>query len=172
MKPVSILLIDDDEKLAALLTPYLGRFGFDLHARAHPDTGLEALQKLSPAAVLLDLMLPGRDGFEVCKEIRKNSTVPILMLTARGEIADRVTGFELGADDYLPKPFEPRELVARLQAILRRSSSTAPSESFRIDRGARRVWLKEKELELTGGEYELLALLSSEPGKKWDWRTI
>ncbi len=116
------VLIDDDEALGALLTEYLGRFGFAVRTAAHPDEGLRALKADAPDIVVLDVMLPGMDGFAVCRKIRETSRVPIVMLTARGDVMDRIVGLELGADDYLPKPFEPRELVARIQAVLRRGA--------------------------------------------------
>ncbi len=112
-----VLVIDDDEKLNILLTDYLTKFGFNVTAVSHPHDGLEFLEREKPDIIILDVMLPDMDGFEVCKEIRKTHSVPILMLTARGEVTDRIVGLELGADDYLPKPFEPRELVAWLQSI-------------------------------------------------------
>src|SRR5689334_13051787 len=121
----TVLVIDDDAKLGTLLVEYLGRFGFAVHTAAHPEAGLRFFRAESPDVVVLDVMLPGMDGFAVCRKIRETSGVPIVMLTARGEVMDRVVGLELGADDYLPKPFEPRELVARLQAVLRRGAAAA-----------------------------------------------
>ena len=123
---VKVLLIDDDEALGALLTEYLAPFGMTVTAAAHPQDGLRALKSDPPDILVLDVMLPGMDGFAVCKKVRETSRVPILMLTARGDVMDRVVGLELGADDYLPKPFEPRELVARIQAVLRRGSAPSP----------------------------------------------
>jgi two-component system phosphate regulon response regulator OmpR len=122
------LIVDDDEKLGALLAEYLGRFGWSVRGAVTADEGLRALAAEAPDIVILDVMLPGTDGFEVCRRIRQSSGVPIVMLTARGDVMDRIVGLELGADDYLPKPFEPRELLARMQAVLRRgaTSSGAP----------------------------------------------
>src|SRR4051794_5070064 len=120
-----VLIIDDDERLAALLTEYLGRFNFEVTTAVHPEAGLRALRSGDPDIVILDVMLPEMDGFAVCRRIREFSRVPIVMLTARGEVTDRIVGLELGADDYLPKPFEPRELVARIQAVLRRGVAGA-----------------------------------------------
>ncbi len=117
----TILIIDDDEKLNRLLTDFLGEFGFITLTATHPEDGLKKLNQKSPDLVILDVMLPGMDGFEVCKTIRQQSSVPIIMLTARGELSDKVVGLELGADDYLPKPFEPRELVGRIHCVLRRT---------------------------------------------------
>ena len=131
-----ILLIDDDEHLAAPFAAYLRRFDFELHAALRPSLGLALLagEGAHPPApnggfdvVILDVMLPEMDGFELCRRIRQTRDIPLLMLTARDELSDRVVGLELGADDYLPKPFEPRELAARLQTILRRSRPAAPA---------------------------------------------
>ena len=118
-----ILLIDDDEHLGPPLATYFARFELDLVQALRPSQGLAMLQDGGFDAAILDVMLPEMDGFELCRTIRKTSELPIIMLTARGEVMDRVVGLELGADDYLPKPFEPRELVARLQTILRRGRS-------------------------------------------------
>ena len=116
-----ILLIDDDEKLGGLLGNFFARFDLELIAATLPSVGLKKLDSENPDLVILDVMLPEQDGFYVCRTIRKTSSVPIIMLTARGEVTDRIVGLEIGADDYLPKPFEPRELVARIQNVLRRS---------------------------------------------------
>ena len=166
-----VLLIDDDAKLSGLLSAYFERFGFELLSATHPADGLALLESENPDLVILDVMLPDMDGFEVCRKIRKNSTVPIVMLTARGEVTDRIVGLELGADDYLPKPFEPRELVVRIQSVLRRSASeTKPAlslifDGLAIDAESRSAELDGKPLELTTMEYELLLLLASNPGK-------
>jgi len=117
----TILIIDDDRKLNELLEKLLGQFGYRVLWSTHPEQGMKKLRQTSPDLVILDLMLPGIDGFEVCRLIRQTSAVPIIMLTARGELTDKVLGLELGADDYLPKPFEPRELVARIKSVLRRT---------------------------------------------------
>src|SRR5262245_48840670 len=116
-----VLLIDDDENLAPPLATYLRRFDLELVAATRPSAGLARLAAGGIDAVILDVMLPEMDGFEVCRRIRATSEIPVLMLTARGELSDRVVGLEIGADDYLPKPFEPRELAARLATILRRA---------------------------------------------------
>jgi DNA-binding response OmpR family regulator len=165
-----VLIIDDDEKLDALLEEFLGRFGFTVRACTHADEGLRALERHPPDLVILDVMLPGADGFSVCRTIRQTSRVPIIMLTARGDVMDRVVGLELGADDYLPKPFEPRELVARMQAVLRRGS--APLEDERLRAGALEVnWttcsarIDGKPLALTSAEFELLGLLVRNRGR-------
>ncbi|MDQ3271925.1 MAG: response regulator transcription factor [Pseudomonadota bacterium] len=166
-----ILLIDDDEHLAAPLAAYLARFGLMLDSALRPGQGLAMLKATTYDAAILDVMLPEMDGFALCREIRKGSDIPIVMLTARGDVMDRVVGLELGADDYLPKPFEPRELVARLQTILRRQRSAPPAGQRRefhglsIDLETREVRRAGELIELTGTEFELLALLAAEPGK-------
>ena len=126
---MKILLIDDDDSLADLLEQYLARYDMHLISADCPSKGYVALENDVPDAIILDVMLPEQDGFEVCKQIRKQSDIPIIMLTARGDVMDRVVGLEIGADDYLAKPFEPRELVARLQTILRRAVKQTDSQS-------------------------------------------
>ncbi|HQS00931.1 MULTISPECIES: response regulator transcription factor [Comamonadaceae] len=168
-----ILLIDDDEHLAAPLATYLARFGLVLDSALRPGQGLAMLRATTYDAAILDVMLPEMDGFALCREIRKESDIPVVMLTARGDVMDRVVGLELGADDYLPKPFEPRELVARLQTILRRQRvAPAPARQPRrvfqdlvIDLESREVLRQGQPVDLTGTEFELLALLAAEPGK-------
>src|SRR5215813_9744377 len=127
-----VLLIDDDERLNALLATYLQRFGFTVRAVTHPEKGLRSLKSDPPDIVVLDVMLPDVDGFTLCRKIRESSRIPIVMLTARGDVTDRIVGLELGADDYLPKPFEPRELLARMQAILRRGVDGENQERLRL----------------------------------------
>ena len=166
----TILIIDDDEKLNQLLTEFLGDFGFNTLSAVHPQDGLKKLKHKMPDLVILDLMLPGMDGFEVCKAIRQDSSVPIIMLTARGELMDRVVGLELGADDYLPKPFEPRELVARIHSVLRRAGKiddTRPRTfgALVIDFTRHSVKLGTESVELTTNEFAALALLARNPGK-------
>lgn len=177
-----ILLIDDDEHLAAPLASYFARFDLRLDSATRPGQGLALLRASAFDAAILDVMLPEMDGFALCREIRKESDIPIIMLTARGELTDRVVGLELGADDYLPKPFEPRELVARLQTILRRRLAPValpaagrdaapvpgPLRAFQglsINLDTREVQRQGEAIELTGTEFELLALLAAEPGK-------
>jgi OmpR family response regulator RpaB len=163
-----VLLIDDDEHLAAPLAIYLRRFDFELEAALRPSVGLARLRAEGFDAVILDVMLPEMDGFELCRTIRRESDVPIVMLTARGEVMDRVVGLEIGADDYLAKPFEPRELAARLQTILRRSRTATQRlrfEGLEIDLERRQVLRQGQPVELTGAEFELLALLAAEPQK-------
>jgi len=166
----TVLVIDDDEKLNTLLAEYLGRFGFTVRTAALPEIGLRLLRSESPDIVILDVMLPGMDGFAVCRRIRETSQVPIVMLTARGDVMDRVVGLELGADDYLPKPFEPRELLARLQAVLRRGARTETDEVLRcgtleVNSTTRTARLEGEDLPLTSAEFALLALLLRSRGR-------
>ena len=160
---IRVLLIDDDEALCGLLTEYLEPFGFAVAAAHHPEDGLRAIAKDAPDIVVLDVMMPDTDGFAVCRKVRETSRVPIVMLTARGGVLDRIVGLEMGADDYLPKPFEPRELVARLQAVLRRGAHREADEAVRagaleIDPAARLARLSGKPLALTAAEFALLSL--------------
>ncbi len=170
-----ILLIDDDERLAELVSRFLEPFNLQVHSELHPRDGLQRLDEQSFDLVILDVMLPDMDGFEVCREIRKNSNIPIIMLTARGDVLDRVVGLELGADDYLPKPFEPRELAARIQSILKRvHQNPQPDDSIlrfdrlQLDVDKRRLLIDDEEVSLSGSEFELLTLLASNPGKTFD----
>ncbi len=169
-----ILLIDDDMELSGMLEDYLSRHGFAVRTEHRGEAGLERALSEPFALVLLDVMLPGMDGFEVLRRLRSRSQVSVLLLTARGEDVDRIVGLEIGADDYLPKPFNPRELLARVRAILRRSVSHAPAESgaayleaagIAMDTGARTASCKGVSLELTDVEFELLRALVSAPGQ-------
>jgi two-component system OmpR family response regulator len=170
-----ILLIDDDTKLADLLGQYFAQFDFELASATLPSQGFSMLAQKPYELVILDIMLPEMDGFEVCKTIRKSSNIPIIMLTARGEVMDRIVGLELGADDYLPKPFEPRELVARIHGLLKRAQMNADDEknqaavlsfeTLHIDTGKRQVKLDNEELLLSAMEYQLLLLFASSPQK-------
>jgi two-component system, OmpR family, phosphate regulon response regulator OmpR len=165
-----ILLIEDDPRLAALVTEYLGEAGFRVAVSAEGRAGLERLAREPYDALVLDLMLPDMDGLEVCRQLRAKFDTPVLMLTARGDAMDRVVGLELGADDYLPKPFEPRELLARLRAILRRRQSGALSNVLRfgrleIDRDARVVRVDGAERGLTGYQFTLLATMADKAGR-------
>jgi len=170
-----ILLIDDDEDLAPPLATYLRRFDLELDSATRPSEGFAKLAAQAYDAVILDVMLPEMDGFEVCRRIRHDSEIPVLMLTARGDLTDRVVGLELGADDYLPKPFEPRELAARLQTILRRVRTTNGDadrggklllfDGLQIDPMRREVTRQGDLIELTGTEFELLVMLAREPGR-------
>ncbi|KHD10196.1 CpxR [Candidatus Thiomargarita nelsonii] len=167
-----ILLIDDDERLAPLLAEYFSRYDLNLISETHPSQGLRRLSQGDVDLLILDVMLPEMDGFDVCRSLRKDNDMPILMLTARGEVMDRVIGLEIGADDYLAKPFEPRELVARIHNILKRTTSkqTSPIHQFgdlKIDPNRRQVTLKGQMIELTTKEYALLLLLVKSPGKSF-----
>jgi DNA-binding response OmpR family regulator len=162
------LVIDDDRKLRGLLTEYLATGGFEVIAAGRADDGLRLLRTEHPEIVILDVMLPGMDGFDACRAIRKESSVPIIMLTARGDVTDRVVGLELGADDYLAKPFEPRELVARMDAILRRGRSAAETWSFGplvVDPERRSASMGVEALTLTTAEFDLLELLIRSRGR-------
>jgi len=170
---IKVLLIDDDERLGNLLTDYFSKFEISLTASQHPEEGLERLRTEAFDFVLLDVMLPERDGFEVCRLIRKESQVPIIMLTARGELADRVVGLEIGADDYVSKPFEPRELVARIERLHKRMSHLATKarvlhfDGLSIDTVKRKLEVNGTDVELTTMEYQLLELLARSPGKNF-----
>ena len=164
-----VLLIDDDDRLNALLTEYLGKFGYAVRAATRPSAGLRALKADPPDLVILDVMLPEMDGLSVCRKIRETSRVPIIMLTARGEVSDRIVGLELGADDYLPKPFEPRELVARMQAVLRRRTEDEPDVAragpVEVNWTTRAARVHGRELSLTTAEFELLGFLVRHHGR-------
>ena len=166
-----ILLIDDDDQLGPPLAAYFQRYELVLEQATRPSAGLARLQAGGFDAAILDVMLPEMDGFELCRTIRKSSDLPIVMLTARGDVMDRVVGLELGADDYLPKPFEPRELVARVQTVLRRrvpkplAQDVLAFEGLSVDTARRAVLRGGEAVELTGTEYELLLMLAREPGR-------
>jgi DNA-binding response OmpR family regulator len=166
-----ILLIEDDPRLAGMVKNYLGESGFAVTIAPTGRAGLTLHGRESFDALILDLMLPDIDGLEVCRKIRVGARTPILMLTARGDAMDRVVGLEIGADDYLPKPFEPRELLARLRAILRRAKGgEEQAESLRfgrleIDLGARQVRLDGEARSLTGYQFELLLVLARHAGR-------
>ena len=173
---VRILLIDDDEKFCRLLRDYLAPLGYDIEAVHDGKSGLARALDPGIAVVILDVMIPGLGGFDVLRELRRTSQVPVLMLTALGDEVDRIAGLELGADDYVPKTFSPRELLARLRALLRRSliSSTHPPSpepapvavgSLWIDVGARAASLGDKPLLLTPVEFDLLLALARAPGR-------
>lgn len=166
-----LLMIDDDEALTAMVAEYLGGFGYRVSAAHTVEKGLARLKREPFDALILDVMLPDGDGFEVCRQVRSDFSLPILMLTARGEPADRIVGLELGADDYLPKPFEPRELLARLRAIQRRQrGNDAGTETLRfgrleIDPAARRVRVQSEERSLTSHQFDLLWQLATNAGR-------
>jgi two-component system, OmpR family, response regulator len=172
-----ILLIDDDALLGPPLATYFQRFELSLTHALRPSDGLQRLRSGNFDAAILDVMLPEMDGFALCRSIRKESDIPIIMLTARGDVMDRVVGLEIGADDYLPKPFEPRELVARLQTVLRRRVQIAPQgtgasdaqalrfEGLTLDPARRSVTRQGEAIELTSTEFDLLHLLARDAGK-------
>ena len=165
-----ILLIEDDARLAEMVSEYLGKAGFRVTVAAEGRAGLERLTREPFDALVLDIMLPDMGGLDVCRQLRVKSDIPVLMLTARGEPMDRVVGLEMGADDYLPKPFEPRELLARLRAILRRGRAGGPSNVLRfgrleIDRDARVVRVEDAERNLTGYQFTLLVALAERAGR-------
>ncbi len=167
-----ILMIDDDDRLAGMVSDYLGGAGFRVTVAGTGRDGEAQLKRETFDAVILDLMLPDADGLDLCRRLRGSSDVPILMLTARGEPMDRVVGLELGADDYLAKPFEPRELQARLRAILRRrGGGTAPKEDvlrfgrLEIDKGARVVRIDGEERAITSYQFAILLALAERAGR-------
>ncbi len=166
-----VLLIDDDVELCSMLTEYLAKHGFRVRTVHRGDTGLVAAQQRPWALILLDVMLPGMDGLEVLKRVRSESNVSVLLLTARGEDVDRIVGLEIGADDYLPKPFNPRELLARMRAVLRRQDRTSPPhaaqlrvQDLELDVAARKALKAGKKLDLTDVEFGLLEALMRVPG--------
>ena len=183
-----LLLIDDDEQLGPPLAAYFKRFEFELVHATRPSAGLALLREGGFDAAILDVMLPEMDGFELCRTIRKESDLPIVMLTARGDVMDRVVGLELGADDYLPKPFEPRELLARVRSVIRRLQAAAgvaapavadaaPRQvrfgACRLDLDMRRLFgADEQEIEITAAEYDLLALFARHPNRPLSRDTI
>ena len=173
-----ILMIEDDHRLAAMVGAYLAQNGFGFHHASSGAAGLEALRDAAAApfaAVLLDLMLPDGDGLDICRTIRAGAaprdSIPILMLTAKGDPFDRVVGLELGADDYLPKPFEPRELLARVKALLRRATPQPAADDvlrfgrLEVDLGARVARLDGQICDLTGHKFDLLVVLAQSPGR-------
>jgi two-component system, OmpR family, phosphate regulon response regulator OmpR len=165
-----ILIIDDDARLAGMVAQYLGEADFRVTVAATGAAGLERAERDTYDAVILDLMLPDADGLDICRRLRAKADTPILMLTARGDAMDRVVGLEMGADDYLPKPFEPRELLARLRSILRRtrprdSASTLRFGRLEIDRDARAVRVDNAERTLTGHQFTMLVALAEHAGR-------
>lgn len=166
----SILLVDDDRELCGMLIEYLCREGFSVTAVHDGARGVDAVRSQSPALVVMDITMPVLDGFDALRAIRAFSSVPVLMLTARGEELDRIVGLEIGADDYLPKPFNPRELLARVRAILRRGQSVSGSATLtvgdlRLDSGARSLYQDSMPIEITATEYSVLEMLMREPGR-------
>ncbi len=164
-----LLLVEDEESIGSLVRAYLEQTGYRVAWARSGEDALATLDQIRPSVVILDIGLPGQDGFDVCRGIRARSTVPILMLTARDEEADRVAGLELGADDYVAKPFSPRELAARVKALLRRSQPATLSATLElgdvvVDTLAREVTVSGEPVELTGKEFDLLAYLLENAG--------
>jgi DNA-binding response OmpR family regulator len=169
---LTLLVVDDDQRLRELLAEYLTKRGFAVRTAANGTLGLEALASGPANLVILDLTMPDLDGLEVCRRIRATSRVPVIMLTARGEETDRIVGLELGADDYLPKPFNPRELLARIHAVLRRTRPASDHEEgprsvggLSMDPAARRASWLGAELDLTSTEFDLLWVLVRSAGR-------
>jgi DNA-binding response OmpR family regulator len=165
-----VLLIDDDARLYELLASYLSQNGFEVEGARDGSLGIAALAASPFDAVLLDVMMPGMSGLEACKRIREKSRIPILMLTAKGDETDRVVGLELGADDYISKPFSPRELLARLRAVLRRSAPEGAAERISVgqvvvDLDGRQVTVAGTRVELTALEFDLLVALAKRAGR-------
>lgn len=166
-----ILIVDDDTRLSAMLSDYLSGNGFAVRTAATALAGLDEIRRRAPSAVILDVMLPDLDGFETCRRIRAASSVPVLMLTAKGEETDRIVGLELGADDYLPKPFNPRELLARLRAVLRRGGGAAAGDRvmrfgrLEIDPASRVARIDGRDCAMTGHQFDLLVALAENAGR-------
>ena len=170
MKPIPILLVDDDVELCASLRRLLAMDGFEVTAVHDADSALQQVSSGEHELVILDVMLPGGDGRKVLRRIRLGSPVPVIMLTARGDEADRIAGLDAGADDYLAKPFNARELVARIRAVLRRKGSSALPDAFtigdlQIDNASRHIKQLGADIELTGAEFDILVLLARSAGK-------
>lgn len=163
----TIMIVEDEEKLASLLGDYLSQAGFDSVCIADGNKVLPRVRERLPDLILLDLMLPGRDGLDICKEIRTFSEVPIIMITAKVEEIDRLLGLELGADDYICKPFSPREVVARVKTVLRRSGehATPPTGGLLLDADKFQALLHGRDLDLTAVEFKLLHFLYQNPGR-------
>lgn len=170
MKMARVLIVDDDVELCRLLAERLSTEDFSIEAIHNGERGLERILSQDYALVILDLMLPGMKGLDVLRHVRERSAVPVLILTARGEDVDRILGLEIGADDYLPKPFNPRELIARIRAILRRThyakNAAAPVvvDDIRLDPTAREVWVNKTQIDLTSVEFSLLETLLQHAG--------
>ena len=167
-----ILVVDDDTNICELLRLYLTKEGYQVTTANDGEEGLEKFNQLKPDMVLLDVMMPKMDGLEVCRRIRKAGNTPVMMLTAKGEVEDRIIGLELGADDYLVKPFSPRELVARARALLRRVHADSEPQrevlefgELTIDVSGHKVLVNNEEIDLTASEFKLLTTLSRYPGR-------
>lgn len=172
MAKAKILVIDDEPSILNVVTAYLRSEGYDYNTAENGHSGLKAFKTFKPDLVILDIMLPGIDGIEVLNQIRRESNVYVIMLTAKSEEIDKVVGLSVGADDYLTKPFSPRELMARIKAALRRLQKTGADSDrkiialkhIRIDSGSRRVWIDDQEIELTSLEFDLLSILAENNG--------
>lgn len=175
MEKQRILVVEDDPNVCELVSLYLNREGYQVHCVSNGEEALRAYRAAPPDLIVLDLMLPGVDGLEVCRQVRKESETPIIMLSARGDDIDRILGLELGADDYVPKPFNPRELVARVKAVLRRSRQSGDGRAgeqrplqfkgLTIDPLGRVVVVGEQEIQLTPKEFDLLWHMAVHPGR-------
>ncbi len=176
-KEARVLVVDDEDRIRRLLKMYLEREGYEVEEAENGEQALEMALAMEYDLILLDIMMPGMDGIEVCQELRKTKATPVMMLTAKGEEANRVQGFEVGTDDYIVKPFSPREVILRVKALLRRSSSTKFLQTdtqakdvlvfqhLMIDNDAHRVTVSDHEISLTPKEYELLHYLAQSPDK-------
>ena len=179
MNKGTILVVDDEKKIVKFVSAYLEREGFEVAAAGNGNQALALWREKQPSLIILDLLLPGLDGLDVCREIRKSSDVPIIMLTAKDEEADKIVGLELGADDYLTKPFSPREMMARVRAVLRRSQGQSSKEadhvhfgSLTIDRAGREVSVSGNRAHLTRIEFDILDLLASSRGRAFSRQEI
>ncbi|WP_456450300.1 response regulator [Hydrogenimonas sp.] len=163
---INILMIEDDLDISTLLSKFLAQYGMKVESVETPKAALNALELDHYDLIILDLTLPQMDGLELCKLIRKDYDIPIIISSARSDLTDKIIGLEYGADDYLPKPYEPRELVARIQTVLRRYRPTLQSESsdFELDEGKMQIFFKGEKLDLTTAEYEILRLFLLNPG--------
>ena len=168
-----VLIIDDDIKLQRLLKEYLESYGYRVAARQDGLDAMDAVRQETPDIIILDIMMPGKDGLEVLRDIRRQASVPVIMLTAKGEDADRIVGLELGADDYLPKPFNPRELVARIKAVTRRAggfdkeidkvASIISAGGLSLDTSRQTLLADDDEIELSGTEFRMLEMMMNRP---------
>lgn len=180
MEDRPVLVVDDEPKIREICRIYLEQNGFSVIEAGDGEKAVEMAASQRPCLIVLDLMLPGIDGWEVCRRVRQTSGVPIIMLTAKVTEVDRVVGLELGADDYVPKPFSPRELVARVKAVLRRSHGSRAEKEVKaltygeltVDHDARRVVLQSEEIALTPKEFDLLWFMASSPGKVFSRETL
>ncbi|WP_300364569.1 response regulator transcription factor [Hydrogenimonas sp.] len=163
---INVLMIEDDIDISSLLTKFLSQYGMNVESVETPKAALNALELDHYDLIILDLTLPQMDGLELCKLIRKDYDIPIIISSARSDLTDKIIGLEYGADDYLPKPYEPRELVARIQTVLRRYRPTLQTETsdFELDEGKMQIFFKGEKLDLTTAEYEILRLFLLNPG--------